>query len=336
MVGAVTRRPARRALRCRRPELESLQPWWSPSRLSVVEGDGGLVLGGAGRRRLMIGCSGARRAGGQGRRHSSTSLSQSGIRGSGDVCGCPRHPRHIPRRKQLKSVFGECGGCGGCFSAFSIACARVRMCVGLEEFPTSPTSPEAFVFRALSRGLSFAHPPLPPDIPRPPGTRRTAARMHRRSRRAAIGRNGARRRLWMRTRTSRSTCGHASARSKGRSRCVGHARSRRRSEATDHSGGPRRTEVSRSHLSGPEPVPPRRHEDAPDSALAVGRFQHLIEVAEEALDAGDLEARRRAPAPSSRSCRSCAFRAVVRRRSTPGRGSGRRRRGERGWRAPRS
>src|SRR5665213_686831 len=48
-------------------------------------------------------------------------------------------------------------------------------------------------------------------------------------------------------------------------------------------------EVTVTDLRCAEPIPPGRHEAAPDSALAIGCLHHLFEVAEEPFDAGDLE-----------------------------------------------
>ena len=54
-------------------------------------------------------------------------------------------------------------------------------------------------------------------------------------------------------------------------------------------GAGNRIEVAGADLGRAEPVPPGANEAAPGSALAVGRLHHLVEVAEEAVDAGDLE-----------------------------------------------
>src|SRR5262249_6481661 len=47
--------------------------------------------------------------------------------------------------------------------------------------------------------------------------------------------------------------------------------------------------VRRPYVSRAEPGPPRRHEAAPHLALAVGRHHHLLDIAEKALAARDLE-----------------------------------------------
>lgn len=48
-------------------------------------------------------------------------------------------------------------------------------------------------------------------------------------------------------------------------------------------------EVGRAHLGGSETIPPGGDEGAPARALAVGGLHHLVEIAEEAGNARDLE-----------------------------------------------
>src|SRR5690606_33381434 len=66
---------------------------------------------------------------------------------------------------------------------------------------------------------------------------------------------------------------------------IGMACDRRRRIAEQHD----LEEVGRADLSRAEPVPPGGDEDAPSRALAVGCLHHLVEVAEEAGNARDLE-----------------------------------------------
>jgi len=148
----------------------------------------------------------------------------------------PSHiPRHIPRRKPLKSrPFGDVGDVGDVFPAF-LSRARACACVwGWNHIPHIPHIPRSLRFQRVAPGdVLLRHPPFPPDIPRST-RRRTAARMHRRSRRGAIGRNCARRRpSGCEPEPSRGRrCGRACRRSHGRRRCAARARSRRRSECS--------------------------------------------------------------------------------------------------------
>src|SRR5262245_42226229 len=48
-------------------------------------------------------------------------------------------------------------------------------------------------------------------------------------------------------------------------------------------------EIVGADLRGPKPIPPSSDEASPHRALAVGCFQHFIEIAEESLDAGCLK-----------------------------------------------
>ena len=222
-------------------------------------------------------------------------------RRSGDVAVGQSHiPRHIPRRKPLKSrrIWG-CGGCGECFSGLSYRVrARAHVCKGWNHIPHIPHIPRSLRFQRVEPGdVLLRHPPFRPTFPgrRAGGPRRPSIRGHDAG---AIGRNCARRRpSGCEPEPSRGRrCGRACRRSPCRRRCVGHARSRRRSEAAARRC--RRSDRGRRRR-------PRRCRTGP-TRRATNPLQAAPSLSDASIISSRLPRKPSMPATSSTPPRTCA------------------------------
>lgn len=94
-------------------------------------------------------------------------------------------------------------------------------------------------------------------------------------------------------------------------------------------------QIADAHLGAAKAVPPKLDKGAPAAALAIRGLHHLIQVAQKAGNARDVQ-----DAPQSgsmsQSCPGCAQRAACRHWPRLGRGSGKPPQAVRDWRAPRS